>query len=65
LDPTSPVAPTTATFIFYGFEWLKIKKPSLWRKAHYLEYTKYQTPSPFRGFLVFFFVYVVITLIEA
>jgi hypothetical protein len=43
---------------------VKNQKAFLWRKAHYLEYTKYQTPPPFPGFLVLFFVYVVITLIE-
>jgi len=34
-------------------------------KAHYLEYTKRQTPSLIQGFLVLFFVYVEITFIEA
>src|SRR5580698_416157 len=37
LVPTSPVAPTTATFIvFYSFELLKIKKPSLVWEGLYL-----------------------------
>jgi hypothetical protein len=44
---------------------VKNQKAFLWGKAYYLEYTKYQTPSPCRDVLVFFFVYVVITLIAA
>jgi hypothetical protein len=44
---------------------VKNQKAFLWGKAYYFGYTKYQTPSPIRDFLVFFFVYVVITFIEA
>jgi hypothetical protein len=56
----------TAIFIFYSFESLKIKKPSLLGEGFIiLDIQNNQTPSLVQGFLVLFFVYVEITFIEA
>ena len=65
LVPTSPVAPTTATFIFfYDFTFKNQKAFPVRGRLYYFEYTKRQTPSRVQGFLVFIFVYVVITFIR-
>src|SRR5664279_1200470 len=65
LVPTSPVAPTTATFIFFTvLYYLNQKAFPVPGRPYYFEYTKCQTPSLVQGFLVFFFVYVVKTFIR-